>query len=666
MTICRLTTKIAATFIAASALGCASEAKAGCLDWLFGRSNAYSSPAYTANYPVAGYTANYPYTPVTSPMGIVPGTTPVAGVPVSGYSSVNTFPNASAGVVAAQRPAITVQGDPAYPNGYAYPGYTNVQTFNNPSVYTGLPVTTPANVTPYQSSRIPLSSGVPLATALRGSANPVFPSATYTSNYATPGYNNAVAPTSYAAPVGTTALPLAYEQPRWRLGSGLARFFNSLLGRNTDYVTTYNQVPITYYRPVTTLDPVTGTSVTTQQGCSSYVQQLQRVPYNTLMPTTITPSQTIAPAAIDPCTIPYGAAPTTNTYGQTQVLPQTSIPGTFSTPSAIGQVGGEFSQGSSGVTTIPSTVPGATMPGSGYPNQAPLTGADPADQRDTGMPELQYQQRPSFGSSTEQGTGTANGSTNNTQTQTPDNSSQSYGTDLNPYDDYYRFKEQSDGSQPQSQPESSGDAAEPGIQLDPPVTGRMRGSNPNGLFRNDERLTTQTPPSLSLQSNANQTINNQTPAPIAPTYSSVRPVGVPPVKPTIAQPANGSSQTQPTGLSQRTIPQARDRSEVPSFTSQPSGLQNQSSDLEPPPLPPASNRSVEGFQTNSRQIGVEVKEVKLRENPIQQVSSWDSLDPLPAPTVVRANLAQPHPVSKPVVQPAPRKQRSSAGWVPVQ
>jgi hypothetical protein len=50
------------------------------------------------------------------------------------------------------------------------------------------------------------------------------------------------------------------------------------------YQTTLNKVPTTYYRPVTTLDPNTGTTVTTLQPCTSYQQQVLRTPL--IAPTT--------------------------------------------------------------------------------------------------------------------------------------------------------------------------------------------------------------------------------------------------------------------------------------------------------------------------------------------------------------------------------------------
>ena len=54
------------------------------------------------------------------------------------------------------------------------------------------------------------------------------------------------------------------------------------------YQTVLNKVPTTYYRPVTSLDPVTGTTITTLQPCTSYQHQALRVP--TLLPTAASPS----------------------------------------------------------------------------------------------------------------------------------------------------------------------------------------------------------------------------------------------------------------------------------------------------------------------------------------------------------------------------------------
>jgi hypothetical protein len=44
------------------------------------------------------------------------------------------------------------------------------------------------------------------------------------------------------------------------------------------YASQYYRAPTTYYRPVTSFDPVTGTNVTSLQPCSSYQYQAQRVP----------------------------------------------------------------------------------------------------------------------------------------------------------------------------------------------------------------------------------------------------------------------------------------------------------------------------------------------------------------------------------------------------
>ncbi|WP_436716726.1 hypothetical protein U8335_05300 [Roseiconus lacunae] len=654
MTICRLTTQLAATFIAVSAFGClGNEAQAGCLDWLFGRS------------PV--YTANYPYAPVSAPMGIVPGGSQAVTMPGYSQSFQPSVPAASSGVIAAQRPAYAAgsiyQGNALYQSNAVYQGgttavqsYTPVQSFNNPSVYTGLPVDSsaatsyrlpigsPANVTPYQASRVPISQ------TLRGTANPILPSNSYTASY------GSVAPTSYAAPALSTVpttVPLAYEPRRWRLGSGLARFFNSLLGRNTDYVTSYYRAPVTYYRPVTTVDPITGTTSTVQQSCSSYVQQLQRVPYNTLMPSTIPPTQiqTLGPSPLDPCATPYAANPLGSSYTQTNVLPPTSTPGTFSTPSTINQVGGESIPGVSGVSPIPTTIPPNQYSQGQFPqgsnlNVSPLTGqssapgTDPADQQDTGQPQLEAQ-RPA-----------------------PESQPQSAPLQddyQNPYDDYYRYNGRGDsnGNAPLTEPDTnqadpagpSPNDGESGIQLDPPVTGRMRGSSPDGLFRSGDRITAQTPPSLS-----GQATSGQTPAPIAPTYSSVRPIGVPPT----SQPPQSASDSM---------------NSVPPFTQTPTGYTGQrgGSIEQPPMLPPPSKNYDDRFQTNSTGTRTPVREVKLRETAVRQVAAWEELDPLPridhrranetaqrAMTIDRASGTQ----QPTMTQPAPRKQRSSAGWLP--
>jgi hypothetical protein len=49
----------------------------------------------------------------------------------------------------------------------------------------------------------------------------------------------------------------------------------------TCYRTVFQQVPVTVYRPVTTVDPCTGCPQTTMQACTTMTTQAQRVPYTT-------------------------------------------------------------------------------------------------------------------------------------------------------------------------------------------------------------------------------------------------------------------------------------------------------------------------------------------------------------------------------------------------
>ncbi len=52
----------------------------------------------------------------------------------------------------------------------------------------------------------------------------------------------------------------------------------------TAYRTSWKQVPVTQYRPVTNSDPCTGCTVTCMKPCTTYTYQAQRVPYTTYRP----------------------------------------------------------------------------------------------------------------------------------------------------------------------------------------------------------------------------------------------------------------------------------------------------------------------------------------------------------------------------------------------
>ena len=424
-------------------------ADAGFGDWLFGR----SATPYTAGY--APYAAGY--TPYAA------GSAPYA----AGYAPTQ---------VSAGYPALT------------YPA--QVQSFNNPSVYTGRPVVM-APGAPTTAYRLPISGSVaplgglgvaaPVTTGMNSAYRPVLGTGVAQTSYAAPVggigtgltfaprsvnggevplgrvlrrantssnpfygtgniYPDNFGPTSaattpyraaYPAVAQATALsptgvapatfapttlapttlapsvsPLFPNAPQPRVG-GLARFFGSLLG--TRYRSAYSPAQITYYRPQTSVDPVLGTTVTVQQPCSSYVQQLQRTPYNAYQPfagSGVTPigaptpaagigCQTALPLAQAPQTFaqPYG--PTAQAYGIAGPPSSYGSPGFGAVPvgpptavgSGVGQVGAIGSPSDRSVIPIPST---AAPSASFQPNTAPLTGGSrAADQQDTGQPRLE-------------------------------------------------------------------------------------------------------------------------------------------------------------------------------------------------------------------------------------------------------------------------------------
>ena len=342
-----------------------SPASACCLtDWLFGRT---SSP-YVAGYAPYGYAAGY-----------VPASPYAAGYPAA-TTSVLRPSWGSAAPVLSNGPYLSQR--PTY--------------YDNPSVYTGLPVNSM-----YQAGRIPVASNyrgnAPATSSYLGAANQ-YPS-TYVSGYGAaqvPVTGGPGMPLAVTTPAGapTTALPATQVAPLYAptvpQRRGLGRFFGSLLG--TNYRSSYYRAPVTYYRPATTVDPISGTTVTVQQPCTSYAQQLQRTPYSSLQGPTVTP-------------MPAAPGCSTPTYGSTITTP--SAPPGFGTPvpSGIGQASATVPPSSGSFTVpIPSTAP---TPSAGYygqgefaPNRAPLTGAPGSqpsteDRSPVGQPEI-LNRPPSF------------------------------------------------------------------------------------------------------------------------------------------------------------------------------------------------------------------------------------------------------------------------------
>jgi hypothetical protein len=367
-------------------------------DCLCGRNTA----PYAVSYAPYGYTVAYapvaatPYAAGYAPVAATQyaaGYAPVAATPyAAGYAAVPVTGPAVAPRSAWNTAPSVWNTAPAVANG-AYqaqrPSY-----YNNPSVYTGQPVT----------GNVQTSYRVPIANTLRGTrptrvylgAGNRYPDiyrSAYVSAYpntaspgepivtATPTGAPATAiPATQVAPMPTTAVAPVYAAPPPppRCGCGLSRFFGSY--SRTNYRTSYYRAPVTYYRPVTTVDPVSGMAVAVQQPCTAYEQQLQRTPYNSLqLPPGQPPQPTSscpAPSNCPPCSCPVQPAP----YGAAP-------------PSGIGQVGGVSPIGQPPIRS-PAAGGYYLQPGSA-PNLAPMTGAPPTlappvgDQAPVNQPQMQ-------------------------------------------------------------------------------------------------------------------------------------------------------------------------------------------------------------------------------------------------------------------------------------
>lgn len=92
-----------------------------------------------------------------------------------------------------------------------------------------------------------------------------------------------------AAPAAYAGMPVAAANPNCGLQPGQCQVTcNQTCSRTvvnyvpyTAYRTSWEQVPVTQYKPVTSSDPCTGCSVTCMKPCTSYVWQAKQVPYTT-------------------------------------------------------------------------------------------------------------------------------------------------------------------------------------------------------------------------------------------------------------------------------------------------------------------------------------------------------------------------------------------------
>ncbi|MEM6690909.1 MAG: hypothetical protein AAF664_15860, partial [Planctomycetota bacterium] len=232
--------------------------------------------------------------------------------------------------------------------------------YDNPSVFTGLPVTT----SPMTSLRVP-TTAVPQT--LRGQLPSVNRPLSINSGLGTGSasgyfganniyptnnpYANSLPYTAGYAPTATvpTTTNLFPNAPVYRPGP-VARFFGSLFG--TSYRNTVSPAQVTYYRPVTSYSPALGTTLTTQAPCVTSINQAQRVPFTTFqggLPTSVATTCTGGACG----TVSSGVAPVSG-FG-VGPAPISQIPSTSFGPSA-------------------SLAPTTTLPPSGT-GSAPLTGS---------------------------------------------------------------------------------------------------------------------------------------------------------------------------------------------------------------------------------------------------------------------------------------------------
>jgi len=309
--------------------GSAMPAKAGCFDWLCGR---------TAT-PVLPYSVGYAPPTIVTPLG---PPVPVGAMGAMGAPFLSTPGGVAPATYAANFGAFNT------PSALQMPAYGAIpQPINNPSVLTGLPVNPAAGQAP--------------VSAFRTTINPAF--AAPHGSVAAPqmSYNAAAA---FQAPAqlspGVMAQPLYAPAPQTGLGGAF--------GNN--YQTNYNNVPTTVFRPVQQVDPTTGQTVIVQQPCLTTTQQVQRTPYTSLQP---------APAAQ-----PYFAEPTCGgeppryqSPTQFNATPQYAPQAGMTAPNGYSSSGAAVGSGVSQAGAQDPTYGGA--PGNGYNGYvSPIPSTDPA------------------------------------------------------------------------------------------------------------------------------------------------------------------------------------------------------------------------------------------------------------------------------------------------
>ncbi|QDV69682.1 hypothetical protein Poly24_33990 [Rosistilla carotiformis] len=434
-------------------LAIAAPAQAGPLcDWLFGRNRtAYYVPTGTYMPTPQGPTVTAGYLPTTN-VGYPPMYT---GQPQFG-STATAFPPQGMAVTSYSLPTATQPALPVAPRYSAAYGAPSLNQYALPPSGTTTaysPITGPATGNqnyPLQSApyfwpsppqQNSFTSWLPNIGSYFGTgnyypSNTPYPTNTYTSNYwssyRVPSAGGAGAhmypPTTAGYP---TAAPVTAGYPSYPSnpvvsGSPImtAPSYSSGYAPNTSFSTNTYNVPVTYYRPIQSVDPTTGQSVTTMQGCQSYQTQVQRVPSYSLGGS--------APAPASQCSgepqCPPGSYESTPGYGTNQYGP---APNTYNPQAAptnrpsFGNTPAQPNYGTPPVTqpnygTPPVSPPSyqqqgaypqSTYPQNGYPQgnnnyAAPPQGGN--DQTPLQQPQLQPNSNTSMSLPSFPGTGASN------------------------------------------------------------------------------------------------------------------------------------------------------------------------------------------------------------------------------------------------------------------
>ena len=142
----------------------------------------------------------------------------------------------------------------------------------------------------------------------------------YAANMPAAGYPiGGYAPGGYAANYGNyygsmmpVIGPRGYGYPAAQPTAVAAATAPSIMSYVPDYRTSQYRAPVTYYRPMMTTDPNTGSQVVALAPCTSYEYQTQRIPtfgYNGVMGSFSTPPVVPAPPTMPTYTLPSGGVP---------------------------------------------------------------------------------------------------------------------------------------------------------------------------------------------------------------------------------------------------------------------------------------------------------------------------------------------------------------------